>query len=138
MVLALPKVLRPYSKSKLELNSSDAKIFSSVFEICHKERYKYSSLSFIKLSWGRITDKLAINWKNSAQVGLQLKFAFWIWQLVLSKIQLNTVVDIQESGPQLRGRNFIVITASKYKSQVTIRKKTNGKLNKSILYDTVH
>jgi len=34
---------------------------------------------FIKLSWGRTTDKLEINWKNFAQVGLQLKFAFRIW-----------------------------------------------------------
>jgi len=33
------------------------------------------------LSWRRTTDKLAINWQNFAQVGLQLKFAFRIWLL---------------------------------------------------------
>jgi len=36
-----------------------------------------SSLSFVGLSWSRITDKLAINWQNFARVQLQLKFAYW-------------------------------------------------------------
>jgi len=33
---------------------------------------------FVRLSWGRTTDKYAINWQNFAQVELQLKFAFRI------------------------------------------------------------
>jgi len=37
-----------------------------------------SSLSFVSLSWSRITDKLASNWQNFARVRLQLKFAFII------------------------------------------------------------
>jgi len=36
-------------------------------------------LSFVRLSWGRTTDKLAINWQDFAQVGLELKFAFRKW-----------------------------------------------------------
>jgi len=35
-------------------------------------------LSFVSLSWIRITDKLAINWQNFARVRLQLKIAFII------------------------------------------------------------
>jgi len=33
-------------------------------------------LSIVRLSWGRNTDKLEINWQNLIQVRLQLKFAF--------------------------------------------------------------
>jgi len=33
-------------------------------------------LRFVSLSWGRITDKLAINWQNFARVRLRFKFAF--------------------------------------------------------------
>jgi len=39
-------------------------------------------LSFVRLSWGRTTDKFAINWLNFAQVGLQFKFALRIRPLV--------------------------------------------------------
>jgi len=35
-------------------------------------------LSFVSLSWSKITDKLAINWQNFARVRIQLKFAFII------------------------------------------------------------
>jgi len=35
-------------------------------------------MSFIRLSKGRTTDKLAINWQAFAQVEFQLKFAFRI------------------------------------------------------------
>jgi len=35
--------------------------------------FRYSNLSFVKLSGGRTTDKLAITRKNFAQVGFQLK-----------------------------------------------------------------
>jgi len=43
-----------------------------------KSDFRYSSLSFVRLSWGRITGKLAINWQNFARDGLQLEFAFRI------------------------------------------------------------
>jgi len=45
-----------------------------------------------------------------------------------------------DSGLQFSGRNFIVITAKKCKIQVTNyhTQKTNGKLNKPILYDKMH
>jgi len=33
---------------------------------------------FVRLSWGRTIDKLAINWQNFVQVGLQLMCAFRI------------------------------------------------------------
>jgi len=41
-------------------------------------------LSFVILSWSRITDKLAINWQNFTPVQLQLKFALIIrpWYFV--------------------------------------------------------
>jgi len=35
-------------------------------------------LSFVRLSRGKLTVKLAINWQNFAQVRLQLKFTFRI------------------------------------------------------------
>jgi len=44
--------------------------------MCWKPNFRYSSLSFVTLSWGRTMDKFAINWQNFARVGLQLKFAF--------------------------------------------------------------
>jgi len=47
----------------------------------------YSSLSFVKSILSSTADKLAINWKNFAQVGLQLKFAF--------RIQLLTQITNQ-------------------------------------------
>jgi len=52
-------------------------MFISFFFVL-KASYRYSSLSFVKISWGKITEKLAINWQNFAQVALQLKFAFII------------------------------------------------------------
>jgi len=33
-------------------------------------------LSFVRLSWDRITDKVAINWQGFVYVQLQLKFDF--------------------------------------------------------------
>jgi len=42
-----------------------------------------------------------------------------------------------DRGPQLSGRNSIVIRLKKSKRQVTIRKKTNGNLNKPKLHDIV-
>jgi len=36
-------------------------------------------LSFVSLSWSRITNKLAIDWQDLARIRLQLKFAFIIW-----------------------------------------------------------
>jgi len=41
-----------------------------------KPDLKYSSLSFVRLSCGRATDKLAINWQNFAQVGLPTQVCF--------------------------------------------------------------
>jgi len=42
-----------------------------------KPDFRYSSLSFVKLSWGRITNKLAISeWQNVARVRLQHKVCF--------------------------------------------------------------
>jgi len=41
-----------------------------------KPDFKYSSLSFVRLSLGRTTDKLEINKQHIAQVGLQLKVGF--------------------------------------------------------------
>jgi len=37
-----------------------------------KIRVTNSSLTFSSLSWGRIMDKLAINWQNFARVNLNL------------------------------------------------------------------
>jgi len=39
---------------------------------------KYSSLTFVKLSWEKIAGNVAINWKNFAQVIIQLKLVFKI------------------------------------------------------------
>jgi len=63
------------------LNLSEAKtlsVFLSFF-LQLKPEFRYSSLSFVRLSpepRDRTADKLAINWQNFAQVELQLKFAF--------------------------------------------------------------
>jgi len=52
----------------------------TIFRLClylffHLTSYfRYSSLSFVKFWWGKITDKLVINWQNYARVRLQLKF----------------------------------------------------------------
>jgi len=63
-------VLRPYSKSKLELNSKKVftRVMQKIFSLClclsflHlKPNFRYSSLSFVRLSWRRTTDKVAIN-----------------------------------------------------------------------------
>jgi len=43
-----------------------------------KSDLNYSSSSFVRVSWWRVTDKLATNRQNFARVGLQLKFAFRI------------------------------------------------------------
>jgi len=43
-----------------------------------KPNFRYSRLRFVRLSLGRTTYKLAINWWNFTQVALQLKFAFRI------------------------------------------------------------
>jgi len=59
-----------------------------------KLEFRYSSLSFVILIWGRTIDKLAIHWQNFARVGLQLKFAFKIrslvFNLVFSSLSLTT------------------------------------------------
>jgi len=46
-------------------------VFISFFFALIKTKLQvYSSLSFARLSYGRTTDKLAINWQNIVQVGL--------------------------------------------------------------------
>jgi len=63
-------------------NSIDAKFFLFVCVLSSlnlKPDFRYSSLSFFRLSWGRPINKLATKWQNFARVGLQLKFAFKIW-----------------------------------------------------------
>jgi len=47
-----------------------------------KPNFMVSSLSIVKLSWGRTIDKFAISWQIFAQVGLQLKFAFRIRPII--------------------------------------------------------
>jgi len=37
-----------------------------------KDELQVLKFEFFRLSWGRTTDKLAINWQIFAQVGLQL------------------------------------------------------------------
>jgi len=54
-----------------------------------KPDFRYSSLSFVTLSCGRTTHKLAINWQNFSQIGLQLKYAFRIRPLKFIKIQAH-------------------------------------------------
>jgi len=50
-----------------------------------------SSLSLISLRLSRITDKLAINWKNFTRVRFHLKFAFIIrTKIETSKFGLKT------------------------------------------------
>jgi len=41
-----------------------------------KAELQVFKLSFVRLSWGRTTDKLAINWQNFAQVGLPTQVCF--------------------------------------------------------------
>jgi len=45
------------------------------FSFESKVRLRNSSLSFSRLSWSKITDKLTINWQNFVQVRLQFKFS---------------------------------------------------------------
>jgi len=54
---------------------------------------RYSSLSFVRLSWGRTTHKVAINWQNLAQVELQLKFAFKIRPFETLKLSIKLIVN---------------------------------------------
>jgi len=56
-------------------------LYLSFFHL--KPNFRYSNLSFVRLSWGETTDKLAISLQTFAQVGLQLKFAFRIRSLVI-------------------------------------------------------
>jgi len=78
------KEYRPYSKSKLELNSKSRtrvmqKISSVFLSIYFVLEAKLQILEFefcqIKLRWNHRKKKLAINWQNFAQVELELKFA---------------------------------------------------------------
>jgi len=62
---------------------------SAELEYVELEWYKKISVcdyivrsNFVRLSWGKTTDKLAINWLNFARVGLQLEFAFRIRPIV--------------------------------------------------------
>jgi len=71
---------RLYFKSKLELNSkksysSNAKkfVFVYIFFLYLKPDFRYSSLSFVRLSKDRTSDNLVINRQNFARVGLQVK-----------------------------------------------------------------
>jgi len=51
-----------------------------------KSDIRISSLSYVCLSWSRITDKLVeINWQNFALVRFQLKFAFIIRLIITLK-----------------------------------------------------
>jgi len=54
-----------------------------------KPDFRNSSSSFVRLNWGIVADKLAINWKIFDQVGFQLKLAFRIRALILLKTLLN-------------------------------------------------
>jgi len=75
-----------------------ARLCSYLSFLCWKSNLRISSLSFISLSWSRITDKLAINWQNFARVRLQLKFAFNLLLIVFlnyfKKIQLKMILKI--------------------------------------------
>jgi len=73
----------PYFKSNLELKSNSSEILpvNCKFICVHifsaiKVLLSTSSLSFVSLSWRRITDKFANNWQNFARIQFQLKFAF--------------------------------------------------------------
>jgi len=57
-----------------------------------KLNFRYSSLSFVSVSWDRTTDKVAINWQNFPQVGLQLKLAFRIRLLVNRQVTLRKIL----------------------------------------------
>jgi len=69
-------------------NLSDANFFSSVLLQLKKVRLQLPKLEFVRLSWGRRPDKLAIPLQNFAQVGLQLKFTFRIRPF--SYLQVNS------------------------------------------------
>jgi len=70
------------SWTRIKSNSSDAKFFRLYFIsffFALKARPQVLKFDdFVRLGWGRTTDKLSINWQNFAQVGLQLKFGFRI------------------------------------------------------------
>jgi len=40
-----------------------------------KPNFKYLSLNFVRLSWGRTTNELAINWQNFIRVSENLHLA---------------------------------------------------------------
>jgi len=65
-------------KVELEWCKKFPSVFVSYVFLHLKTDFIYSSSSFVRLSSGRTTDKLTINWQNFAQVGLQLKVAFRI------------------------------------------------------------
>jgi len=97
------------------------KNLSVFFIVClffHLKHFRYSSSSFVSWNWDRITNKLAINWQNFAQVRLQLKFAFRMRPLdILSfeKVWLLVVIMFLkycmktcrlQYGSQIRFKNY--------------------------------
>jgi len=97
IVTNLQLLLRPYSESKLELNSEKrrTRVMQKFFRLCLFLHLGQLMFEFCQISLGKTTDKLAINWQNFAQVGLQLKFAFRIW----NKIYLRTRFQENETKP---------------------------------------
>jgi len=74
------------TKANLSWNRIQAKFYQQliaslicvhIFLFSAESLLRSSSLSFVSLSWSRITDKLTINWQNFAQVRLQ-QFSFII------------------------------------------------------------
>jgi len=69
----IPKANLSWTQKKSK--ASDAEKIPSAFIsffFAHKAKFQILKFEFVRLSWGRTIDKLAISWENLAQVGLQL------------------------------------------------------------------
>jgi len=64
------------------------------FFFAFKIRLEELKFEFCLIKLGQIyTDKLAINWQNFAQVGLQLKFASSGRNVFIQNVKANTAID---------------------------------------------
>jgi len=61
-----------------ELRPITKQTWAEIEQLNLKSDFRNSSLSFVRLNWGRITDKLAITIKTSLKFNFSLSFAFRI------------------------------------------------------------
>jgi len=84
-------------------------VFISFFFALKVRLKRPQVLSFVSLSWNRITDKLAINWNKFAPVRLYLKFAFIIRPDVSAILALS-FTNVHFIVRKEMGSNFWVIS----------------------------